>query len=128
MQSKNIYLLQMCSHRLLVKKKTFGGIANGIWTNYSGVCAPLRHNLASVQTYCSTARHVESKWAARLFWVKGKEGEGFCFINQRNACAFKCTIDMTNICTHYYLVLNNSGTSEAAISLNWQLSTMIHPQ
>lgn len=43
------------------QEKVFGEIANGIWTNYSGVCAPLRHNLALVQTYCTRARHVESK-------------------------------------------------------------------
>lgn len=40
-------------------RKDFWGIANDIWTNYSVVCTPMRHNLEQSQTY---SRSPSSVW------------------------------------------------------------------
>lgn len=50
---QNKYLLQMFSKR---SRKDFWKIANDVWTNYSMVCTPERHNLEQSQTYNRSPR------------------------------------------------------------------------
>lgn len=74
-------------------RKDFWAIVNDVWTNYSAVCTPMRHNLEQSQTYSRTS---SSMWNLNellhfsFMWVGGRRLTTVLLTKKNAACPLIC--------------------------------------